>query len=98
VPGIVSSIFLIIVGAITRYAYSDSVWRWHSGGTSHSLRLDAIGGYLIIAGVVTLILSLIYNFLTLDTDSYNEYDEIVDKKPGQEPETYRRRRQRRRSL
>jgi nitrate reductase gamma subunit len=96
-PGIVSSIFLVVVGAITRYAYSDSVWRWHSGGTSHSLRLDTIGGILIIAGVVLFLLSLAYNFIFLSTDdeAVDEYDTVVDRRPDDEPKIIRRRHRRR---
>lgn len=62
-PGIISSIFLMVVGAITRYAYSDSVWRWHSGGQAHSLQLDTVGLIFLWAGFISLILSVLFGFL-----------------------------------
>lgn len=90
-PGIFGSIFLVVVGAITRYAYSDSVWQWHSGGHSHSVQLDTVGLILIWAGLVGLLLSIVLGLVVprytdddylghhlYKDDHLYEEDEIVD--------------------
>lgn len=92
-PGVISSISLIVIGAVTRYAYSDSVWRWHSGGQTHSLQLDTVGLILLWAGVVGLLLSIALSFMVprYYEDDYpghhvdEDYDEVVDYRPGEKP-------------
>jgi hypothetical protein len=48
-----SSIFMIVVGAILRYAVT---WR------THGVNLPALGLILAIAGIVTLVIRLIWLF------------------------------------
>ena len=62
-PGAISSLILIIVGSIARYAYSDSVYKWHTGSQVHSLQIDTIGLILLLAGVVGLLLSVLWSLL-----------------------------------
>ena len=62
-PGAISSLVLIIVGSIARYAYSDSVYKWHTGSQVHSLQIDTIGLILLLAGVVGLLLSVLWSLL-----------------------------------
>jgi lysylphosphatidylglycerol synthetase-like protein (DUF2156 family) len=83
-PGVVSSLILIIVGAVAKYAYSDSVWSWTSGGQHHSLRVDTVGMILMLAGLAALFLSIVWGFLST-TDSVVEEEEVVVKKADKAP-------------
>jgi hypothetical protein len=63
-PGLIGSLLLLISGAIAKYAYSDSVWSWTSGGHSHSLQIDTIGTILLLAGIVALVFSTAWSFMS----------------------------------
>lgn len=94
-PGIISSVILFVSGAIAYFAYSDSVWTWTSGGEAHSLHVDTIGMILMAVGLVTLLLSVAYNFMSVSPVDEEEHDVIVTKKPGQEPKKIVRKKSRR---
>ena len=75
-PGVISSILLIVVGAIARYAYSDEVWRWTTGDETHSLRVDTVGMILLFAGIIGLMLSAAWSFYY--PRAYHEEEEHYD--------------------
>lgn len=92
-PGIISSVILFIAGAIAKFAYSDSVWTWHSGGQAHSLQVDTIGVILMIAALGLFVVSAAWNFLWFAPTEETERDEIITQLPGAEPvRTVRRKR------
>lgn len=77
-PGMVSSVLLFIVGAVLKFAYSDSVWTWTSGGTRHTLELDTIGMILIVAAIVLFVFSAIWNFMIVAPRDEVEYHDEVE--------------------
>lgn len=90
-PGMIGSLFLIIIGAIAKFAYSDSVWTWTSGGHTHSLRVDTIGMILIFAGLIAFLLSVAYNFMARNDTLVEEKDVVVDDDPILPPKTISKR-------
>lgn len=82
-PGLIGSLVLLIVGAITKYAYSDEVWTWNSGGEAHSLQVETVGNILLIAGLVALVLSVAYAFMA--RSGYVEEEEDVYEDPDDLP-------------
>ena len=82
-PGLIGSLMLLIVGAITKYAYSDSVWTWKSGGENHSLQVETVGNILLIAGLIALVLSVAYAFMA--RHSYVEEEAAVYEDPDVSP-------------
>jgi hypothetical protein len=75
-PGLVGSLLLLIVGAITKYAYSDDVWTWTMSGERQTLQVETVGNILLIAGLIALVLSVAYAFLA--RDSYIEEDHVYE--------------------
>ncbi|MGH2863812.1 MAG: DUF6458 family protein [Solirubrobacteraceae bacterium] len=71
-----SSIFLIAVGAILRYAVTDSV----SG-----ISLQTIGLILIIAGIVGLVLSLFYMLAWRPARGQVVRDRVIERDPYEDP-------------
>jgi hypothetical protein len=72
-----SSVFLIAVGAILRYAVTATV----SG-----ISIQTIGLILMLAGILGLVLSLLYLFARQPRRAGNE--RIVERRPDEPPETY----------
>lgn len=61
-PGVIGSLILVIVGAVARYAYSDSVVSWTIGDNVQSLEVDTVGMILFVAGIVGLVLAVLWAF------------------------------------
>jgi hypothetical protein len=78
-PGLIGSLFLLIVGAITKYAYSDEVLTWTASDEKHSLQLETVGNILLIAGLIALVLSVAYAFMS--RYEYVEEEEAVFEEP-----------------
>jgi membrane protein implicated in regulation of membrane protease activity len=72
-----SSVFLIAVGAILRYAVTATV----SG-----ISIQTIGLILMLAGILGLVLSLLYLFAWRPRRASGE--RIVERRPYEPPETY----------
>jgi hypothetical protein len=72
-----SSIFLIAVGAILRYAVTATV----SG-----ISIQTIGLILMLAGILGLVLSLLYLFAWRPRRAAGE--RIIERRPYEPPETY----------
>lgn len=83
-PGVISSLILFIVGAIARFAYSDSVWSWTSGGHSHSVRVDTVGMILMFAGAVALLLSIAWSFYK-PSESFEKEETVAVQEDPYEP-------------
>lgn len=73
-----TSIFLIAVGAILRYAVT---------ATTSGINLQTVGTILIIVGIVGLILSLLY-MLSWGPRRAVARERVVDRDPYQEPPAY----------
>lgn len=73
-----SSIFLIAVGAVLRYAVTASV----SG-----ISIQTVGLILIIAGVLGLVLSLFYMFAWGPRRAAVVRDRVVERDPYEDPMT-----------
>lgn len=91
--GIVFSIFLFVVGLITKFALSPSARAWGSS----FVRVDTFGLILIWVGLIGFVFSSFWAFWS-EGDYFDEYDRIVDKKPDEEPEIYERRRSRKKKF
>lgn len=88
-PGAVSSLLLIIIGAIAKYAYSDTTWSWTASGHDHSLQVDTVGMILIVAGIIALFLSILWAFLhrtpIIEEPAFEEEEEKVEVKKANKP-------------
>lgn len=73
-----SSIFLIAVGAVLRYAVTATV----SG-----ISIQTVGLILIIAGVVGLVLSLFYTFAWGPRRAGVVRDRVIERDPYEDPMT-----------
>lgn len=71
-----SSIFLIAVGAILRYAVTESV----SG-----ISLQTVGLILMIAGILGLVLSLFYMLLWSPRRGQVVRDRVIEREPYEDP-------------
>jgi hypothetical protein len=71
-----SSIFLIAVGAILRYAVTASV----SG-----ISIQTVGLIFIIAGILGLVLSLLYTFAWSPRRGQVVRDRVIERDPYEEP-------------
>jgi Domain of unknown function (DUF6458) len=72
-----SSIFLIAVGAILRYAVTESV----SG-----ISLQTVGLILMIAGILGLVLSLFYMLLWSPRRGQVVRDRVIEREPYEDPQ------------
>lgn len=79
-PGVVGSLLLIIVGAVARYAYSDSVVSWTVGDNVQSLEVDTVGMIILLAGAVGLVLSVFWAFSSGGGDDEVEPTVVVKRK------------------
>jgi hypothetical protein len=112
-PGLVGSLLLLVVGAITKYAYSDDVWTWTMDGERQTFQVETVGNILLIAGLVALVLSVAYafvqrNYYVEEEVVYDDYDEpeilpthrptVVQKKADVDPPVKPTRSRRRKTI
>ena len=73
-----TSIFLIAVGAVLRYAVT---------ATTSGINLHTVGTILIIVGIVGLVLSLLY-MLTWAPQRGAHRERVIERDPYREPPAY----------